>query len=447
VLCLCLEISEWRYVLDAVSAQEKWTPTTRDEMDAFFGINVYRGVVVINDTASYWAEDTAVPFVQKTMSRNRFVRLNAGWHLVDPDADAEHKGEAKRGDSWSKLRPLLDPLLAACRAHYHPHQHLSVDEQIIAAQHRHTAVQLMPAKPARWGFKNFVICDAESSYVLGFDLYRGMVDGKSETGLTTNIVMNLAEPWFSLGHIIVTDNFFSSMAVVQRLQRAGTGFIGTLKRGRTGLPDGFFIEKKALKRGEHRIYQQGNITATAWGDRNVVFLLSSVHSPMAMGTVKRRIAGYRQVDVPAPMVVVDYQQYMRGVDRVDQQCSTFSPGSQSHRWWVPIAWWLVNLACHNAYIIHSELRAASGARPMENNAFRVQLAKQLINNWSGRKRSGRPAAAPSSADHRLVHSDVTRDCAICSSRAPGGTRAQTHYLCNPCHTRVCVGCYDAHRAV
>ena len=246
-----------------MDGQEKWVPTTRAELDAFFGINVYRGVMAINDTASYWAEDTAVPFVQRTMSRNRFVRLNGGWHISTHDDAGERKRGGGGGDMWSKLRPLLDPLLAACHTHYHPHQHLSVDEQMIAAQHRHAAVQFMPAKPARWGFKNFVICDAVSTYVLGFELYRGMVDGKSETGLTTNVVINLAAPWFSRGHIVVTDNYFSSMGVVQRLQRAGTGFIGTLKRGRTGLPDGFFVEKRALARGEHRIYQQGDITATA----------------------------------------------------------------------------------------------------------------------------------------------------------------------------------------
>ena len=33
--------------------QEGWVPTTRAEMDAFFGINVYRGVVVIHDTTLY----------------------------------------------------------------------------------------------------------------------------------------------------------------------------------------------------------------------------------------------------------------------------------------------------------------------------------------------------------------------------------------------------------
>ena len=81
-------------------------PTTRAEMDAFFAINLYRGVVAINDTRMYWAEDTAVPFVQRTMTRDRFVRLNAAWH-ISSSIDA---GDGKRGgagaDMWSKLQPL-----------------------------------------------------------------------------------------------------------------------------------------------------------------------------------------------------------------------------------------------------------------------------------------------------------------------------------------------------
>ena len=138
-----------------------------------FGIQLYRGVVVINDTTSYWAEDTAVPFVQHTFARNRFVQLNDSWHITSSEDLGDRKRGGASGDMWSKLQPLLDSLLVACREHYHPHQHLSIDEQMIAAQHHHSAVHLMPSKPARWGFKNFVICDAVTTYVMGF--------GKSET--------------------------------------------------------------------------------------------------------------------------------------------------------------------------------------------------------------------------------------------------------------------------
>ena len=115
------DVSECAVVGRGVAGQEKWVPTTRAEMDAFFGINVYRGVVAINDTASYWAEDTAVPFVHRTMSRNRFVRLNGGWHISTHDGAGERKRGGGGDDMWSKLRPLLDPLLTACRTHYHPH--------------------------------------------------------------------------------------------------------------------------------------------------------------------------------------------------------------------------------------------------------------------------------------------------------------------------------------
>ena len=88
---------------------------------------------------------------------------------------------------------------------------------MIAYLGRHTAVQFMKDKPARWGFKNFVLCDATSTYVLNFRIYEGKSGSKPELGKPYGITVDLLKPYLSLGHIVVGDNWFSSFKLAMDL--------------------------------------------------------------------------------------------------------------------------------------------------------------------------------------------------------------------------------------
>jgi hypothetical protein len=407
-------------------------------------MNIYRGLVRVDNSQDIWAEDTALPFMTRVVPRQRYKRLQGSWRVLHPDE--EKKGESP--DTWTKLRPLLDAVLPRFRDHYHPHQHLTIDEQIIPFQGRHRSIQFMKHKPARWGFKNFVLCDAESTYALAFHPYEGKDPKRPDLGTGHGITMTMAEPWFRRGHIVVADNWFGSLKVVRDLLAAGTGYIGTVRRRRVDFPIDFFVPKNALKRGEHIIHQHTvdpSITATAWGDRNVVFLVSSVNSPIKSIRVKRHVEGYERVEVAAPQVVGDYQHSMRGVDRLDQQTNSKRPGGSTKRWWVAMAWGIVNLIVHNAYVLHRELSTAADERPLTNFAFRVRLAKQLVGSYSGRARVSRHLAAPGGGEHRLGPMNSQRDCKVCSSRASPAKRKQASWGCVVCKVHVCLTCYDAHR--
>jgi hypothetical protein len=257
------------------------------------------------------------------------------------------------------------------------------------------------------------------------------------------------EPYVQVGHIVVGDNWFTTFQLVMDLYKNDTGYIGTVRRRRKGFPQHFFIKKNELERGEKIIYQhveEKSITATSWGDRNVVFLVSSVNNPLKSTTVKRYVEGGTKKDVTAPVVVEDYQRYMRGVDRLDQQINSLRPGAKTKRWSVPLAWGIINIAIHNAYVLHREVSAAAGVQPLTNFKFRLKLSKQLINNYIGNRRyRPPPPPVPHPDDHQLAYSDIERDCRLCSSQQPGKTRTQTQYKCAVCNVYVCVLCYDTHR--
>jgi hypothetical protein len=65
----------------------------------------------------------------------------------------EKKGGAP--DTWAKLRPLLDAILPRFRHHYHPHQHLTIDEQIIPFHGRHRSIQFMEGQTCTMGIQEF----------------------------------------------------------------------------------------------------------------------------------------------------------------------------------------------------------------------------------------------------------------------------------------------------
>jgi hypothetical protein len=407
-------------------------------------MNIYRGLVHIDNTQQIWAKDTALPFMTRVMPRQRYQRLQSSWRIQQSDEDKKEGPP----DTWAKLRPLLDAVLPRFRHHYHPHQHLTIDEQIIPFQGRHRSIQFMKDKPARWGFKNFVLCDAESTYALAFNLYEGKDTKRPELGTGHGITMTMVEPWFRRGHVVVADNWFGSMKLARDLLDKGTGYIGTVRRKRVDFPPDFFVPKNALKRGEHIIHQhtvEPAVTATAWGDRNVVFLVSSVSSPTKSITVQRHVEGYERVAVPAPQVVGDYQHSMRGVDRLDQQINSKRPGAKTMRWWVAIAWGIINIIVHNAYVLHRECCIAAAERPLSNYAFRLRLADQLIGSYRGRARVGRPPVVPGGGEHRLGLLNKSRECTVCSGRGSGKKRKESKYCCLVCKVHVCILCYDTHR--
>lgn len=261
--------------------------------------------------------------------------------------------------------------------------------------------------------------------------------------------MRLMENYLLRGQIVVADNWFTSMKLAEALLANDTGYIGTIKRGRLGMPADFFIKKNALSRGEYNIFQnekQKSITATRWCDRNVVFFLSSVNNPVEAVTVKRYVGNGEKKDVPAPRVVADYQRYMRGVDRLDQQINSLRPGAKTNRYSIPIIWAIINIAIHNAYVLHCMTAARLLIKPLSNIAFRIKLAKQLINNYIGNRRyRPPPPVVPPAIDHQIAYRSSKRDCRICLAKNGGEKRIRTNYKCAVCQVYVCILCYDDHR--
>ncbi len=150
---------------------------------------------------------------------------------------------------------------------------------------------------------------------------------------------------------------------------------------------------------------------------------------------------------------MDYNQYMLGVDKLDQLVSYYSFLHKSVKWWTKVFFWSLEVAVVNSYMIYKELASSGGVRPISHLAYRRHLIKALSepirSNAVPRPRKG-PRMSISLERLQPVRHFATkglkrRDCVVCSNREEGGTRHLTLYLCETCSNRppLCPsGCFE-----
>ena len=160
-------------------------------------------------------------------------------------------------------------------------------------------------------------------------------------------------------------------------------------------------------------------------------------------TVQRIVKG-QQINIIKPRVSDEYTANMGGVDRADQLRSFYYAGRQSRKWYKYLFWFAFNLAACNSYILECVNRGNEKRRPQE--AFRLELAKRLINNFNSRKRAVLNIS-PQSNQHPLVHKCAKIDekgnkrlCVECKNQQRNtakGKGIRSSFMCHSCNVALC----------
>ena len=381
------------------------------------GFMILMGVVKLPSIPDYWKRDDIFNYgpISSRITRDRFFEITRYLHFSDNTALVAPGEDGY--DRLGKIRLVIAMINESLQAIYNPHKEVSIDEAMIPFKGQSSLKQYMPKKPVKRGIKVWARADTTNGYICEFYVYTGKEGSKVEKNLGGKVVMTLTAKLTHLYHHVHFDNFFTSMSLLVDLLKLGVYGCGIMRVDRKGRPDGLqavakkgFTERKQLK-----TWQSGNFTVSVWQDSKPVVVAASNSDPLAKISVTRKQKDGTQINVAAPMSVVQYNKYMGGVDQNDQLRGYYHVRLKSRKYYKYIFWFMFEVAITNALILctnHTDL----GIK--DSKTFRVMLAKSLISDYCSHKRSSRPIIQPTSKrfcpDHFPVRgSDKNHRCHYC----------------------------------
>lgn len=324
--------------------------TTVEEIKCFIAILYVSGHLQVPRWRMLWEVDTDTynPLVANAMRRNRFDTLKKYCHCAD-------NTNLPLDDKFAKVRALFDMLNQRFLNHALLKEKLSIDESMVPYFGRHGTKQCIRSKPIRYGYKIWSLCDP-SGYLIQFDPYQGKQTNRQnmELGVGGSVVMKLLSKLpQGVPFKIYGDRFFSSLKLVNGLQKVGYGYTGTILPNRTEkCPLASKDDVKKTPRGSYKYLtdKTTEITITSWNDNRPVLTVSSCDPVNPIGQVHRWISTEKKkLPVPQPFVIGQYNKNMGGVDRMDQNINNYRINIRSKKWWWALFAFCLDSSIHNAW--------------------------------------------------------------------------------------------------
>ena len=426
-----------------------WEPVTILEMKTFLGLVMLMGIIHKPKISMYWSTDNlySTPIFANIMKRDRFYPILKFLHFNNNNDPAFDINDENR-DRLHKLRPLIDILRLQTMSVFSPGKNLSVDESLVLFKGRLHFKQFIRTKRARFGVKLYELCTSDG-ITLDFLIYcgKGMFsddDPHSDMPTTERIPAVLMKEFLGKGHVLFTDNFYTSPTLAKFLTDNDTHLCGTVRPNRYNFPKE--INNVALEKGEACFYAQVNDPMIAvkyrankdkaGGQQKVVCMLSTCHQP-TMETVAQ--------NVQKPSAVRAYNIHMGGVDRVDQQLHGFQTLRKAYKWYKKIAFRLLLQMTLNA---HKVFQKHTGRDDVTLLTFMHDTVALLV--ASQPKISHNIRNVPDDSYYRLTghhfpeikkaadgsrNKRPTKPCRVCYARhiqTDKGKPLKTIYICKSC---------------
>lgn len=276
------------------------------ELRAFFGLLILAGVYRSRDesTKSLWSEGTGRAIFPATMARKTFEKIAAMIRFDDKLYRPSQLKESKLAAIW----PVWEKWAPRLQLMYNPGTDICVDEQLVPFRGRCRFRQYIPSKPARYGIKVWVACDAQTSYAWKMSVYTGKKDGaRPEVNQGKRVVLELVEGLE--GHTVTCDNFFTSYGLGEELLRRRIAMVGTIRRNKPELPPKLLeVRQRAILSSIFAF--SSTHTAVSYipkRGKNVILLSTKHHEPAISDEVHRK-----------PIIIMDYNKNKGGVDNLDK---------------------------------------------------------------------------------------------------------------------------------
>lgn len=367
------------------SRVHQWKDISAGDMKIFLAHLIAMGLVKKSTIEKFWEHSGIVrtPFFGTYMSRNTFQIILSNLHLADDDQNPCYR---RRGhDPLFKVRDFMNMCNRNFRLVYAPKRDLSFDEGCCPFKGRLRFRCYNPNKPAKFHIKLYQVSEADSGYVLGFDVYTG----KGQTGCqrhapvmdqnctaTTKVVIGLLSEADLLNrqHHVYMDNYYTSPELFEELYAKDTYACGTIRKNRKGLPNAVINATLPKKSGE-AVFRRNTIThllCVKWCDKRNVLMLSSIHDANMVDTGKvNRETG--QI-IEKPECIYEYIKKMGGVDLGDQMMTYYSFLRKSQKWSRKLLIHMINMLLMNAFILNSKF----GCRKLSHEDYRDEIVRFLL---------------------------------------------------------------------
>lgn len=419
--------------LSPFSRMRNWAETTVFELFLYFGLLVLMGIDRRPKLSMYWSREFLVntPAFSALMSRDRFLLIRRFLHFVDNSG-------YQRGVSGKlfKIKPVLEYFQSKFQSLFHPGKFFAVDESLLLWKGRLSWKQYIPKKRSRFGIKSFELCDCSTSYLWNFIIYSGRetdLDADNVHSQGTKVVMKLANDLLGVGRCCVTDNFYSSPELFGLLQDGNTDAFGTCRTNRKGMSS--VLSHAKLKKGDVVTKRKGRFLAVRWKDKRDVCMLSTYHQGIMADSGKKDKEGN---SIQKPDVVLEYNNVMGAVDKVDQMLEPYAVQRKGLKWYLKLFEHLLDVAVFNSFVLYKQCNVNSKLAFLD---YKMLLVDNIVTKYYfGGTASARGLLAdcplrltgrhfPSHIPASGKKSQPTRKCKVCSSAK---MRHETRYMCLDC---------------
>ena len=169
------------------------------------------------------------------------------------------------------------------------------------------------------------------------------------------------------------DSFFTSPSLLRILKAKGIAATGTVRINRVeNAPLRPIKEMEKLERGASVVLtdKNSNLTLVRWKDNKVVTVASTFVGKMPLRKAHRYDKAQNgRAEIDQPQSIFLYNKSMGGVDRLDQNISSYMIGYRSKKWWWPVFRFCLDLSVNNAYQLYRQHKRSEGERKLHLLGF------------------------------------------------------------------------------
>lgn len=431
-----------RYAQQILGEEEynNFTMISIEDMNKFMCLLIYIGICDLPSYEMFWKKKDNPfynDFCSNIMSYERFNTLKRFFHVFDNDVFNELETNQIK---ISKLDGLIAYFNKKFYDVYDPERELAVDENMCSWSGGGGSKVYMPLKPVKYGIKLYSLCESKTGYACSIIQYNAK---KPESNI--DMLTRLTQNYKNKGHHLYMDNFYTSQKVFENLLEDKIYCCGTLRDGRGG-PKDLKRSLKNYKKGEGICYKSEKTNCIGFMDNGPVVILTNIHSNVSVSvdTAELKIANLNTSNI-----VKDYNNYMGGVDLMDQMTKYYAISRKSRKWTSKLCFHILNIAFYNSYVMYKKfgtnINKKSYLKYLTTMIYKLSNPNQplvssnepheVINTENSVLFSQITMSTPTPITHFPIKITKRRRCYSCKSV---GTRKDVNTACSGCGIPLCV---------